>query len=81
MVGWNPKDHMGFWRYLKFKRGKWVKVDSIPEWVFEANNGYYQGYIDKYGERPYGVEKVYRGNSLEYKIQYKTVTQGEVEEI
>jgi hypothetical protein len=52
----------------------WVQVSTLPEWVYEANEGFYEGYIEKYGNRPYDVEKVYTGDSLEYKIYYKTVS-------
>lgn len=74
MTDWDPRDEMSTWQYLKFKLGRWVQVDTLPEWVYDANDGYYQGFIDKYGHRPYDVEKVYRGDSLEYKIYYKTVS-------
>jgi hypothetical protein len=72
MVDWNPKEEMGFLKYAKFKLGRWVQVDSLPEWVKEANDGYYEGYVDKYGHRPYNEEKYYTGNSLKYKIYYNT---------
>jgi len=80
MTDWNPKEKMGLLGYLKFKLGKWVRVSSPPNWVFEANDGYYEGYIEKYGRRPYDVEKIYVGDSLEYKIYYKTVGQGQIGE-
>lgn len=81
MVDWNPRDHMSLWGYLIFKLGKWVRVKSLPEWVIDANDGYYEGYIDKYGQRPYDVEKVYTGGSLEYKIYYKTIGQGKIRDV
>jgi hypothetical protein len=40
----------------------------------------FRRYIEKYGHRPYDVEKVYTGDSLEYKIFYKAIAQGEIEE-
>ncbi|WP_152418849.1 hypothetical protein [Natronorubrum sulfidifaciens] len=81
MVDWNPRDEMGLLRYLKFKLGSWVQVSTLPEWVHKANAGYYEGYIEKYGQRPYNVEKIYTGNSLKYKIFYKTVgAPGRIEE-
>jgi len=81
MVNWNPKQEMSLLGYLKFKMGKWVMVSSLPEWVYEANDGYYEGFIEKYGHRPYDVEKVYNGDSLQYKIFYKTVSMpGGIEE-
>jgi len=80
MVDWNPKEEMGFFQYIKFKLGRWVQVDTLPEWVYEANDGYYEGFIDKYGHRPYDQEKYYTGDSLKYKIYYKTIAQGEIEE-
>ncbi len=73
MVDWSPKEEMGPLAYLRFKLGRWVRVSTLPEWVYEANDGYYEGYREKYGKRPYDVEKVYTGDSLEYKIHYKTV--------
>lgn len=80
MTSWDPKDEMGLLDYMKFKLGMWVEVDTLPKWVYEANDGYYEGFIDKYGRRPYDEEKVYTGNSLEYKIYYKTVAQGKIQE-
>jgi hypothetical protein len=72
MVDWDPKDEMGMFQYLKFKLGMWVQVPTLPEWVYEANKGFYEGYTKKYGQRPYDVEKVYTGDNLKYKIYYKT---------
>jgi hypothetical protein len=69
---------MGAFAYLKFKAGKWVEVDSLPEWVQNAHDGYYEGFRDKHGHRPYDVEKVYNGDSLQYKIYYKTIAQGKI---
>lgn len=80
MTDWDPKDEMGLIDYVRFKLGRWVKVDSLPQWVYKANDGYYEGFIDKYGHRPYDVEKVYTGNNLEYKIYYKTVAQGKIKD-
>lgn len=74
MVDWNPKSEMGLLGYMRFKLGKWVQVSTLPEWVCEANEGYYEGFVAKYGHRPYDVEKIYTGDSLEYKIFYKTVS-------
>lgn len=69
---------MGFIGYLKFKMGSWVEVETLPDWVFDANEGYYQGFIDKYGHRPYDEDKVYSGDPLEYKIYYETIGQGKI---
>ncbi|WP_353635662.1 hypothetical protein ABSL23_17350 (plasmid) [Halobacterium sp. NMX12-1] len=81
MTEWNPRDEMGSLEYLKFKLGKWVEVTTLPDWVNEAHAGYYEGYIEKYGHRPYDVEKVYTGDNLKYKIVYKPGSrQGEVED-
>ncbi|MFQ3285253.1 MAG: hypothetical protein ACI944_001984 [Natronomonas sp.] len=79
MVEWQPRDEMGILDYLRFKLGRWVRVSTLPEWVNEAHNGYYDGYVEAHGHRPYDVEKVYTGDSLEYKIYYRTVEQGVVE--
>lgn len=80
MVDWDPKDELGLIGNFKFKLGRWVQVSSLPKWVEEANEGYYEGYIDKYGQRPYNVEKTYTGKSLEYKIYYKGIAQGKIDE-
>ena len=74
MTDWNPKKQMSVWQYVKFKLGYWVQVDTLPQWVKNANEGYYEGYVDKYGCRPYDVEKVYTGDSLKYKVYYRTVS-------
>ncbi|WP_254808467.1 hypothetical protein [Natronosalvus amylolyticus] len=73
MTDWSPKEEMGLFGYLKFKFGFWVQVSSLPGWVYKANDGYYEGYIDKHGQRPYDVENIYTGDNLEYKIFYRTV--------
>lgn len=81
MVSWTPRNELGIYQYLKFKLGLWVETPTLPDWVHEANDGYYEGYIEKYGQRPYDVEKVYTGDSLKYKIYYKTVgAPGRIEE-
>lgn len=61
---------MSVFSYLKFKLGYWVEVKTLPEWVSNAHDGYYEGFMQKYNRRPRNVEKVYRGDSLEYKIEY-----------
>ncbi len=38
MVDWDPKEHMGYISYIKFKSGRWVKVDTVPNWVQNASN-------------------------------------------
>lgn len=79
MAEWDPKDVMGPIQYLKFKLGFWVQVPSLPNWVYNAHEGYYEGFIEKYGHRPYGQEKQYTGENLEYKIHYWSEKQGEIE--
>lgn len=74
MTDWHPRREMSVFDYLRFKLRRWVEVSTLPEWVYEANEGYYEGFIEKYGHRPYDVEKVYTGSNLEYKVFYKTVS-------
>jgi hypothetical protein len=79
MTEWDPRQELGPYNYLKFKLGLWVEISSLPRWVSNAHDGYYEGFIDKYGHRPYDIEKVYTGENLEYKIYYEPVKQGVVE--
>ena len=78
MTDWNPKEEMGWFQYLKFKNRRWVEVDTLPDWVHEANDGYFRGYVEKYGHKPYDEEKYYTGDSLKYKIYYNAVAQGDI---
>lgn len=70
---------MGPVRYLLFKLRFWVKVSTFPDWVYEAEQDYYEGFLDKYGQRPYDKEKEFVGNSLRYKVKYVTVSQGQIQ--
>lgn len=70
MVDWHPRENMGVVNHLKFKMGSWVEVDTLPQWVYDAHDGYYEGYVEKYGQHPYEEGKVYVGDSLKYKIYY-----------
>lgn len=78
MTDWNPQDAMGMFRYIRFKMGHWTRISHPPDWVESATREYYYNYQDKYGQRPYDVEKVFVGDSLKYKVIYETVAQGEV---
>lgn len=69
---------MGALDYIRFKCRLWTEVDSLPKWVYQAHDGYYEGFIEKYGRRPYGQEKVYVGDSAKYKIYYEPIAQGQI---
>jgi hypothetical protein len=72
MVDWDPKDHMGRRAWKRFKSGKWVKVNSIPDWVRNASNP-----PDKTNSPPHGsVNAVFSGNSLQYKVITKRKPRG-----
>jgi hypothetical protein len=72
MVDWNPRDHMGFLSYRRFKRGEWVTVDSIPEWVQNASDPPSKTNIPI----NQSVEAVFTGDSLEYKVITKRLARG-----
>lgn len=65
MVDWNPRDHMGLLTYFQFKLGRWVTVETVPDWVQRASNP-----PDKM-DIPLGdyVEATFTGNSLEYRVR------------
>jgi hypothetical protein len=71
MVTWDPKEELGPIRYLLFKIGMWVSVDTVPDWVSNAEQEYYQGIRDKYGHRPYDETKVFVGDSLKYCVEFE----------
>ena len=67
MVEWDPKEEMGPFSYLKFKLRYWVEVESLPDWVEQAHEK------DTRDVRlDTGFEKVYRGESLKYRVVHKT---------
>lgn len=72
MVTWNPRDHMDGVRYILFKLGMWVSVDTVPEWVHKASDPPKKTAIPANGS----VEAVFSGNSLEYKVITKRLPRG-----
>jgi len=72
MVDWNPRDNMGILSYRRFKRGNWVSVDTIPEWVQDASDPPSKSNIPIHQS----VEAVFTGNSLEYKVITRRVPRG-----
>lgn len=72
MVDWEPKEHMGLLSYAWFKLGRWVEVNTVPEWVLEASNPPKKTSIPPNGS----VEATFTGDSLEYKIRTKRLPRG-----
>jgi hypothetical protein len=69
MTGWDPREEMGLLTYyFEFKMGQWVQVDTVPDWVLNAHEGYWPGFVEKYGHKPYNQEKIYNGDSLQYRV-------------
>jgi hypothetical protein len=71
MTEWDPRDVMGIIQYARFKSRMWVEVDPPPDWVSNAADDYYRSYCDDNGHRPYDETKVFVGDSLKYKIEYR----------
>jgi hypothetical protein len=69
VTDWNPKDEMTWREYLKFKRGEWVEVSTVPQWVREASNPPPKTSIPFRGS----VSVVFTGDSLQYKVVTKRV--------
>lgn len=67
MVEWSPRAEMGLFSYLNFKLGKWTEVETLPEWVERAHAKDTEGVRLDTG----GVWE-YTGDSLKYKIQYRS---------
>lgn len=59
----------------------WIKISKPPKWVIHKANGYYDYFGKKYGHRPYDRIKHFKGNKFIYKVYYRTVAQGQIEEI
>lgn len=78
MVDWDPREEMSHMEYVKFKTGRWVEVDTVPEWVHNAHDGYWESYVNDYGHKPYDEEKIYNGDNLQYKIFHRAVAQGDI---
>jgi hypothetical protein len=72
MVDWDPKEHMGYISYIKFKSGRWVKVDTVPNWVQNASNPPKKTDIPLNGS----VEATFTGDNLEYKVVTKRLPRG-----
>lgn len=72
MVDWDPRDVMREIQYAKFKSGMWVEVDPPPDWVVSAADDYRVNFVDDYGHKPYDEEKVFRGDSLKYRVEFRT---------
>jgi uncharacterized protein VirK/YbjX len=79
MTDWNPGDVLGTLGYLKFKLRLWVEVPTVPEWVRDAEQSYYTGFVEKYGHRPYDQEKEFVSDNLKYKVRFIAVAQGRIE--
>jgi hypothetical protein len=62
---------MGRIQYAKFKAGRWVEVDPPPDWVASAAKDYHRNFTEKYGHRPYNEQKVFTGDSLKYRVEYR----------
>lgn len=54
----------------------WVRVKHVPKWVYQAENGYYEGFIQKYKMRPYNKTKIFIGKNYKYKVFFHAVAQG-----
>ena len=78
MVDWDPREEMDLIGYLKFRTGRWVEVDTVPDWVLDAHDGYWEGYVSDYGHKPYDEEKIYTGDNLQYRVFHKAVSQGDI---
>jgi hypothetical protein len=72
MVDWDPQDYMGKSEYIRFQQGKWVEVDTVPDWVYDASNPPDKTDIPVNGS----VSAIFTGNSLEYKIITKRLPRG-----
>lgn len=59
----------------------WVKIKYPPKWIENKTNGYYEYYCNKYGTRPYDKKKIFKGDNYLYKVIYKTLGQGNIQEI
>lgn len=81
MGGWDPREEMGLLRYLKFKlRFVGTGIDAARMGA-EGQRRILRGVHRKIWPSTLDVEKVYTGDSLEYKIYYRTVgAPGEIEE-
>jgi hypothetical protein len=74
MVDWEPRNHMGVLDYARFKMGRWVEIDKLPQWVPDASNPPEKTDIPQNG----AVDAVFTGNSLEYKAVTKRILGGQV---
>jgi hypothetical protein len=72
MATWNPKENMSLRSYLLFKLGRWVQVQTVPEWVRDASNPPKKTNIPVNGS----VEATFTGDSLEYRIVTKRLPRG-----
>lgn len=72
MVDWDPEEHMGLLDYLQFKLGRWVEVDSVPDWVRSASNPPKKTEIPINGY----VSATFNGDSLQYKVVTNRVPRG-----
>ena len=55
------------------------KIEYPPQWVIQASNKYYKSFSRKYGHLPYNVKKHFVGKRFVYRVFYKTVAQGQIE--
>ncbi len=59
----------------------WTKISNPPKWVINKSNGYYEYFCKKYRHRPYDQIKHFKGKTFVYRVYYKTVAQGQIEEV
>ncbi len=78
MSEWDPLEEMRPHEYLLFKLRRWVSVGTVPEWVKTAEREYFDGYREKYGNRPYDQTKVFVGDSVKYRVTFEPALGGGV---
>lgn len=80
MSSWEPKEAMTTTSYLKFKAGRWAKVNSLPNWVTNNEPTHTKGRVLSYeSDRAYHEKEIWVGESLKYMMKWEAVAQKDLE--
>lgn len=80
MAPWEPKEAMTTVSYLKFKAGRWAKVDSLPDWVTKNDPTYTEGRALSHEiDRAYYEKEIWVGDNLKYMMKWEPIAQKDLE--
>ncbi len=68
---WEPLTPKGHSAHAK--RTHKNRLRRVPAWVIDAQTSYYEGYLDKYRQRPYDQTKYFNGDSFVYRVHFDAV--------